>query len=68
VTAPVFTGLERRRRSKARPRILLAAGLLIAFGIGLALGEALNDNPNPGGTQTSVRTLQVETVTPTQAP
>lgn len=68
MTAPVFTGLERRRRSRTRPRILFGVALLVAFGIGLALGEALNDNPTPGGTQTSVRTLQVRTVTPTQAP
>jgi hypothetical protein len=68
VTAPVFTGLERRRRSRTRPRILLGVTLLIAFGIGLALGQALHDNPKPGGTQTSVRTLQVETVAPTTAP
>jgi hypothetical protein len=68
VTAPVFTGLERRRRSRARPRILFGVALLIAFGIGLALGQALNDNPTPGGTQTSVRTLQVQTVTPTKSP
>jgi hypothetical protein len=32
-------------------------GLLIAFVAGVGLGEALNDNPDTGGTQTVVRTL-----------
>ncbi len=34
---------------------LLAA--IVCFGIGVAVGEALHDNPKPGGTQTFVRTL-----------
>ena len=29
----------------------------MAFVVGIGLGEALHDNPNPGGTQTVVRTL-----------
>ena len=41
-----------------RRRLVLAALVLIAFGFGIALGEALHDNPAPGGTQTLVRTLQ----------
>ena len=28
------------------------------FAVGVAFGEALHDNPKPGGTQTLVRTLQ----------
>ena len=35
-----------------------AVALAVAFGVGLALGEALHDNPRPGGTQTLVRTLK----------
>jgi len=31
--------------------------VVIAFGLGLALGEALHDNPAPGGPRTLVRTL-----------
>jgi hypothetical protein len=62
VTAPVFTGHERRRRGRTRQRVLVTLALLVAFGIGIALGEALHDNPSPGGTQTSVRTLQPRTV------
>jgi hypothetical protein len=37
--------------------ILLAALVLIVFALGIGLGEALNDNPQPGGTQTLIRTL-----------
>jgi hypothetical protein len=32
--------------------------VVVAFGAGLALGQALNDNPSPGGSQTVVRTLK----------
>lgn len=38
-------------------RALLAAALLVAFVVGIALGEALHDTPDVGGTQTLVRTL-----------
>jgi hypothetical protein len=39
-------------------RGLVAAGFLLAFAVGIAVGEAVHDNPKPGGTQTLVRTLQ----------
>jgi hypothetical protein len=32
--------------------------VVIAFGIGIALGEALHDNPRPGGTQTVILTFR----------
>ena len=41
-----------------RARILLAAGVLVVFGLGIGLGKALNDNPVVGKTQTLVRTLE----------
>jgi hypothetical protein len=45
----------RRRRW---PRILLlVVALVAAFVVGIGLGEALHDNPGPGGTETVVRTL-----------
>jgi hypothetical protein len=64
---------RRRRRSRRGPLLRLLLGLAVAlalFGLGVALGEALNDNPQPGGTQTLVRTLRpgavpAETVTVT---
>jgi hypothetical protein len=41
-----------------RRRLLLTAGLLLVFAVGIAVGEAAHDNPRPGGTQTLVRTLR----------
>jgi hypothetical protein len=41
-----------------RRGLLLAAGFVLVFLVGLAFGEALHDNPTPGGTQTLVRTLR----------
>ena len=38
--------------------LLVAAGLAVAFVIGIALGESLDDASSPGGTQTLVRTLK----------
>ena len=38
--------------------ILLAIAALVVFAVGLGLGQALNDNPRPGGTQTLIRTLE----------
>ena len=51
------------RRPAARrrlwPRILaLVLGAALVFGLGVALGLALDDRPVPGGTQTFVRTLE----------
>jgi hypothetical protein len=37
--------------------LFVIGGLVVAFVVGIALGEALHDNPTPGGTQTLVRTL-----------
>jgi hypothetical protein len=39
-------------------RFLLAAALVAVFAVGIALGQALNDNSQPGGTQTLIRTLK----------
>ena len=41
-----------------RRRLLLAAGLVLVFVVGISVGEALHDNPKPGGMQTLVRTLR----------
>ncbi len=45
-----------RRRRRGR-WLLVFLGLVLAFVVGIGLGEALHDNPKPGGTQTLVRTL-----------
>ena len=49
--------LDRRRRRRNR-NIYVAVLVIVAFGIGLALGQALHDNPQPGGTQTTVLTFK----------
>lgn len=46
-----------RRRRRGRP-VAVALLAAVVFLAGLAIGEALNDNPAPGGTQTRVRTLR----------
>ena len=50
---------ERRRRAKRLPLlVLLSLAALLVFLLGVALGQALEANPAPGGTQTLVRTLR----------
>lgn len=39
-------------------RALVALGLVIAFVVGVAVGESLDDGSKPAGTQTLVRTLR----------
>jgi hypothetical protein len=46
-----------RRARRTRGRAAAGLALAVAFVIGIALGEALHDNPRPGGRQTIVRTL-----------
>ena len=52
---------RRRRRARRRRRLswrlLQLAVVLAVFAIGVALGEALHDNPTPGGTKTLERRL-----------
>jgi hypothetical protein len=60
----------RRPRRKVAPWLLRVAALAIAFAVGIALGQALDDSSAPSGTETSVRTLEpgtqsVRTVTVT---
>jgi hypothetical protein len=38
-------------------RLVLGAAVVAVFVLGIAVGEALNDGSEPGGTQTLVRTL-----------
>jgi hypothetical protein len=38
--------------------LVAAAAAVVIFVVGVAVGEALHDNPQPGGTQTLVRTLR----------
>ena len=45
-----------RRRPWLRP-LLVVVALGVVFLVGIALGEAMHDNPKGGGEQTLVRTL-----------
>ena len=61
--------LAARRRPRRRGRAALrwsvrVVVVAIAFSAGLALGQALDDNPEPTGVLTSERTLHVGTVGP----
>jgi len=37
--------------------LIVVAALIVAFAVGIALGESLDDSSSPGGTQSIVRTL-----------
>ena len=37
---------------------VIVVSLAVVFAVGVAVGEALHDNPRPGGEQTLVRTLR----------
>jgi len=47
---------RRRRRRIPTPLVVLLLALVV-FLLGVALGEALHDNPKPGRTQTLERTF-----------
>ena len=50
---------ESARRRRHRRRLVLAAvAVVVAFAVGVALGEALHDNPEPGRNQTVILTLK----------
>ncbi len=59
-----------QRRPRKPPRspiwkpVLTVVGLLLALLVGISLGRALEDGPSPGGTQTSVRTLDPQPLPP----
>lgn len=61
----------RRPRARRRGRALLRwlLGLLVlgfAFFAGLAVGRALEQGPEPGGTYTRIRTIEPLTVAPAE--
>ena len=50
--------LSRRRRRRLVPSWIVTLLLFVlVFCLGIALGQALHDNPKPGGTQTIVQTF-----------
>ena len=56
---------RRARQRSSRNRAFLALAILVAFGLGIALGQALHDNPRPGGERTFLRTEPPLTATTT---
>jgi ferric-dicitrate binding protein FerR (iron transport regulator) len=48
---------RRRKRSGRRRAIVWAVALVVVFAIGVALGQALEDNPQPATTVTQDRTF-----------
>ena len=60
---PVERSARRRRRRRAEVTRwgIRVAIVLIVFALGVALGQALHDNPKPGETITLERTLRVPT-------
>ena len=44
--------------------MLALVGFVAALLLGVSLGRALEDGPSPGGTQTSVRTLNPQPLPP----
>ncbi len=49
---------RRRRRRLVPGWVVMLLLFALVFLLGIALGEALHDNPRPGGTQTILQTLQ----------
>lgn len=50
---------RRRRKSPTRRRVILGIVLLLVFAVGIAFGQALEDNPKPATTITQNQTLTV---------
>jgi hypothetical protein len=48
---------RRRRKSSTRRRVLWALLFVLVFAVGIALGQALEDNPQPASTITQDQTL-----------
>jgi hypothetical protein len=51
--------VRRRGRTRLLRGALLLGGAILLFAIGVAVGEALHDNPKPGGRRTSTATIVV---------
>ena len=54
---------RRRRNGLARAAAATLLGVVVLL-VGVAIGRALGDGPEPGGTQTSVRTLKPQPLAP----
>jgi hypothetical protein len=50
---------RRRRKSSTGRRVVWAVVLLLVFAVGIALGQSLEDNPQPASTIIQDQTLSV---------
>src|SRR5204863_4947217 len=57
---PPVSRPARRRRSPARRALLWGLVFVVVFTVGIALGQALEDNPSEGKTITQNQTLTLE--------
>jgi hypothetical protein len=58
VIEPSRRSRQTRRRPRALTKVVAAFAIgLILFAIGIAVGQALNDNPTPGLTVTTTKTI-----------
>jgi hypothetical protein len=48
---------RRRRKSSTRRRVVWALAFVIVFAVGIAFGQALEDNPHPSSTVTHEQTI-----------
>ena len=48
---------RRRRKSSTRRRVIWGLVLVLVFAVGVALGQALEDNPQPASTITQDQTI-----------
>jgi hypothetical protein len=55
---------QRKRRDEIARWGVRAAVVLLVFALGIALGQALHDNPKPGGSVTLERTIRLPSVPP----
>lgn len=63
----MIPGARQRRPARRTPPWRLAVWpllVLVALLLGISVGRALEDGPRPGGTTTSVRTLQPQPLPP----
>jgi hypothetical protein len=57
LTAPESRPRTRRRKRLVPSWVVTLLLFALVFLVGIALGQALHDNPKPGGTQTIVETF-----------
>ncbi|MGH3071339.1 MAG: hypothetical protein ACRDNB_03595 [Gaiellaceae bacterium] len=64
MSSPARRPPRRRERSPLLRPALAALGLLVVLLLGISIGRALEDGPDPGGTRTDIRTLEPQPLPP----